>query len=531
MKIMSILTLPSRIYKRYKFDDIEKSVCQFFKINSTSKSSKNIILVQSVEDFYYFGLFGLIISALSKESNITSEQFVLNSLRTGESNTPANFFRVRLLSSISGLKWIRMYGSFSNSIGYQSTSMNFPLGDIIDAYRSYKTWKELNDNSQLIKVCIDDIKVGDLINDSYLRAKPAPTVCLQDAYLWLVIWQAYRDLRRAKRYFTRSKPKLFLTSYTTYIQHGIAVRMALKLGIKVFSFGNTQEFAKELSLNHWTHARITDGYFNDFNKLKGIDAKLKKADQALSARMGGHIDLATAYMKKSAYIETNKNVPDVKGALVIYLHDFFDSPNIYRYMVFSDFWEWICYTINCLENSGIKFVVKPHPNQISLSDGVLSKLIKSFPNVKIIPPDITNVQLVQAGMACAVTVYGTVAHEMAYLGVQTIGCGDNPHIAFDFCRLAKSKDEYAEMLRNFSLYNFDKTEMRRQSLIFYYMHNLNSSDEERFLIEATRSLNNHCMNQRIDVEIFKKSLMEISELSGFKSFISRLVCLLDAGKY
>jgi hypothetical protein len=532
MKIKSILSLYSRIKKHYKFSDIEKSAYEDFADHTTLKSSQDIVLVQCVEDLYYYRLFGLITSALSKEWNIKVEQLVFHSLRAGESKTLMHFLRIRFfLNWISTAKWDRLYSAFCNSIGYQSTSMNYPLGDIIDAYRSFHAWQELKRNDQLIKLCIDDVHVGDLINDSYLRVKPAPTVCIGDAYLWFVIWQAHRDVRRAKRYFSRSQPKIFLTSYTTYIHHGIPARVALKYGVRVFSFGNKQEFAKDLSLNHWTHTKITDNYFNDFKKLKGINEKLAEADLALRARMAGAIDGATAYMEKSAYIETNKNVPDVKGAIVIFLHDFFDSPNGYRFMVFSDFWEWTCYTIKCLENLGINFFVKPHPNQVSLSDVVLSKLIRCFPNVKIISPTVTNKQLVESGMVCAVTVFGTVAHEMAYLGVPTIGCGDNPHIAFDFCRLARSKAEYAEMLHGFAAIEFDKTEMRRQSLIFYYMHNLNTTQEERDLLDAVRNLNNYCQDPKTDIALFKKSLKEISKLEGFKLFISRLVGLLDTGKY
>jgi len=51
-------------------------------------------------------------------------------------------------------------------------------------------------------------------------------------------------------------------------------------------------------------------------------------------------------MQNSAYEYMGVPVPDVSGALIVFLHDFFDSPHGYRWMLFPDFLEWIEHTIN-----------------------------------------------------------------------------------------------------------------------------------------------------------------------------------------
>jgi hypothetical protein len=127
-------------------------------------------------------------------------------------------------------------------------------------------------------------------------------------------------------------------------------------------------------------------------------------------------------------------------------------------------------------------------------------------------------------MACAVTVYGTVAHEMAYMGVPTIASANHPHISFDFCKTAKSKIEYAELLRNALSLDFDQVEMKRQSLIFYYMHNLNVDADENSINEAFLKLRQLCANPE---EIHKGAVVgllnEIEMLPAFASYINRLV--------
>jgi hypothetical protein len=486
-------------------------------------ASADVVLVQCVEDLYYFGVFGRIICSLRERRPIRAEQFVLRSLQLGESKSLLRFVAFRLLiNRLASSKWVRLYNSFCDGVGYRSTGLRFLVGDVIDFCRALACWRGLSDRAALTSLTIADVPVGDLINDSFLRFKPAPTVDIGDVYLLVVIWQAHRDIRRAKDYFKRVRPILYLTSYTTYVQHGIAVRVALQCGVRVFSFGNYHQFAKRLSLTDWVHTSNPDGYADEFSSLKDSDQKLKEAEEALSVRMAGGIDSATAYMKRSAYAKSGDPVPDVKGAVVIFLHDFFDSPHVYRGLVFPDFWEWICFTIDILNKAGARFFLKPHPNQIELNDLVLKDLKQRYPEVEMISPGITNNQLAEAGVACAVTVYGTVAHEMAYLGVPSIACAHHPHVSFSFCKTAKNKTEYAEALLQYSDINFNQLEMHRQSLIFYYMHNLNLSAEGKSLKDTLFKLRSNGDGSPVTHQDLSKLLDEISGLPAFVAYISSL---------
>lgn len=506
---------------------IEFEIYQYFKkATKQSQYSNDVVLVQTVEDLFYLGLFGQIVTSLREQHSIRVEQFVLRSLSVGEAKSFWTFAKARcILSPIYGFKWVRLYKSFCDGIAYKCTSFQ-PLNDVVDLYCAWGCWKKINDKSALINLVIGGLQVGDLINDSFLRFRPAPFVDVKDKYLWVVIWQAYRDVRRAKNYFARVKPKLYLTSYSTYIQHGIAVRVALQCGVRVFSFGNYQEFAKELTLSDWVHSKNPDNYADEFSKQAFHKEKLGLADAALSSRMAGIIDSATAYMKKSAYAESNDSVPNVHGAVVIFLHDFFDSPHVYRKMVFPDFWEWVCFTIDTLKKQNLPFFVKPHPNQISLSESVLKELKQRYPELLEIPSTITNKQIAEAGAACAVTVYGTVAHEMAYLGVPTIACAHHPHITFDICKTAKSKEEYAQFLETCKDINIDKSKLRQQALAFYYMHNLNINDDERNLRDKIWvEFSSFCKFNEAGNDLLK-SLKYVTTLSAYKIHILKWINIL-----
>lgn len=481
-----------------------------------------VVLVQCTADACYFALFGRIVSSLRQRAALRVEQAVVHSLNVSEGGRLAKLLLLRtLFNPLVRLKWVRAYRSFCDRVAYRSISWR-PVSDSIDLLRAWHAWRQLHDKDALVGLVIDGVWVGDLVYDSYLRFAPAPTVDLKAKYLLVVLWQAFRDVRRAQRYFGRIRPVVYLTPYSTYIQHGIAARVALQSGTRVFAFGNYQEFMKELTDADMTHTRNPDNYARDFALLDNQAEKLAQAEAALSARLSGGIDAATAYMQQSAYVPTEEAVPDVSGAVVVFLHDFYDSPHVYREMVFPDFWEWICFTIETLRANGTRFFLKPHPNQISLSDAALADLQRTYPGLSTISPSVTNKQLVEAGMACAVTVYGTVAHEMAFMGVPTIACGHHPHISFAFCRTAHSREEYAALLRDALAIVVAKALMRRESLMFYYMHNLNRTDEARALGEAATHLRHACARTKDSGEVISL-LEELAKLAGFAAGIGELV--------
>jgi hypothetical protein len=478
------------------------------------------------DDMFYFGVFGQLVAALRKQRPVRVEQLVTHSLNVAECQSPAAFLAGRwALNVLLTRKWIRLYRSFCDAVAYRSVSVK-PFADTIDLYRAWQCWRALSDRSALMSLVIDGIAVGDLVNDSFLRFRPAATIDLRDGYLWIALWQAHRDVRRARHYFSGTRPKIYLCSYSTYIQHGIAARTALHYGVQVFSFGNYQEFSKALALEDWMHTRNADEYAADFARLPDRDAKLALARSALEQRLAGVIDGATAYMRKSAYAEASEAPPDLRGAAVVFLHDFYDSPHVYRDMVFPDFWEWICFTVEALTHARIPFYIKPHPNQISLNDAVLGKLRRRYPHARLLTAAMNNKQLAAAGMACAVTVYGTVAHEMAYLGVPSVACARHPHISFDFCRTARDAQEYAQLLRSSVDESCDRQRMRDQSLMFYFMHNLSLDPDRKALNDAAFRLRRDCNTYEQSGNPLLVDLDELQKLRGFDVEVQRLAQLL-----
>jgi hypothetical protein len=420
----------------------------------------------------------------------------------------------------------------SGRVGYRSISWGHPWLDLRALVGAWSIWRKQVDLEHIENLQRNGVVVGDLVIDTYLRFRPAPTVRLSDPFLFYILWQTLRDVFRADQYFSTQKPKLYLTSYTTYIQHGIAVRMALKHGTPVICFGTLQQLGKCLTLTDYFHTKDPRSYRTDFDRLKNSQSVIEEARRNLEVRLSGGVDEATAYMVTSAY--RNESVQaelGVAGAVIVFLHDFFDSPHAYADLVFPDFWTWACCTIETLAETGKPFAVKPHPNQRVESAEVVEHLKKIYPKVNFISSSVSNAILVAEGICAGVSMHGTVIHELAYLGVPSIGCSRHPHVAFDFCTTAGNRKEYMELLRCAHSMHFSCLEtIRHQVLMFYAMHNLSGDKVERIARAALFEYWKSCSANSSDYIDIDKNLIELNTSAGFSRLIDRLEHLLKFGR-
>ena len=483
------------------------------------------LAIQSVEDPFYYALFSAIAVEIGRHRRVIGELVVVRAMSGAIGVGWRAWLRRSVpMTWILSTQWVRAYAGLADRVAYRSHSWGHPLQDLADWVRSVAMWRRVRDRKDDFTLDILGVPVGDLISDTYLRFRPSPRFDAADPFVFRLIWQAHCAIRRAQRYFRRQAPMLYLTSYTTYLEHGVPVRVALQEGVRVFSFGSLTRFHKELKLQDWFHTANCDAYRSTFAALDHQEQRLAEAEQQLRTRLSGGIDSATSYMKVSAYAATGQAVPeDIAGAVVVFLHDFYDSPHIYPDIVFGDFWQWACFTIDTLSAAGLNFYLKPHPNQVQLSSDVLDQLRAAYPKLRFLPPGITNAQLAAAGLACGVTVYGTIAHELAYLGVPTIGCARHPHISFDFCRTARCRSEYAAFLSSAAEMPVEAKKMRRQALSFYYMHNLYGDADDLALRTRFIALWKRCQSTDTSATPLLDDLDSVCRSEGFRRNIASML--------
>lgn len=483
-----------------------------------------VLALQGVEDPIFYGLLASLAKDLRDIAGLEPWLLQVRSINGAIGVDPlAKIARSWPVTALFNAQWRRANAGVVAGVAYCSGGWASPLACWRGAREARALQNLLQQQGGLVELRIGGILVGDLINDSYLRFRPAATVDLFDPFLTRLLEQVLRDLSLAQDWFARARPAIYLSSYSTYIEHGIAVRVALARGVPVRVFGNLITFGKRLSRDDPYHATNGSSYRAISESLTDPGPALARAQELIEQRLSGHIDPATSYMRQSAYLPSDEPLPDVNGALIVFLHDFFDSPHIYPDLVFDDFWQWICFTIQTLIDSDISFFVKPHPNHIAGNAELLERLKRTFPKISFLSTTITNRQLVDAGMKAGVTVYGTVGHELAYLGIPTICCARHPHHTFNFCRTARSVDEYQKMLREPFIMPISRDEMRRQALQFYYLHNLYGSDESLGLRDSFRELWKVGSDDAADPAALSHSFAALLAEPGWQAFLLELI--------
>ena len=162
-------------------------------------------------------------------------------------------------------------------------------------------------------------------------------------------------------------------------------------------------------------------------------------------------DPMMSYMgTKNREVGRDLNV-DIAGKIVLMLHDFLDSPHVYRWMLFADFWDWATQTIDYCIMEGLPLAVKPHPNSVE-SNGTAERLRQKYSkseNVDWISPKITNSIIFAQKPDLIVSAYGYVLMEAAYKGIPGLVTGDYPGINFDIARQPNDRGEYFKALKSF----------------------------------------------------------------------------------
>lgn len=347
---------------------------------------------------------------------------------------------------------------------------------------------ELKSKDDIVNYMIDGLLIGDLIYDTYLKWEKAPSVDINNKKLILKYFiQAHKLYLQAKNIYTKY-PNIhyFFAGDIAYIYSGILARFLTNKDIKVVNFieSNGLEFNfldKEYFFRrkkYWEYSKKFGVYYN-----KEQERALLSAKDALHLKL---IDGKTSYvyMKQNAFSSDYnkefdailKKINKLPFKILIPLHCFMDSPHIYRWMVYPDFFEWITDTLKRLEIQGIQCIVKPHPNGFPENDAIVERLKTMFPNHFFIDKTISNQIFIDMRVDIVLSVYGSVGYEFSYFNIPVVCAGDNPHVAYDFTKTCKTREEYHNTLLNIKKIDFDIDQ--KQILEFYYMHYIESDSIE-----------------------------------------------------
>jgi len=454
--------------KMYFFSHSELEIRKYEKLNYISREKK--ILIQCVHEIEYFDFLYKNI-----KKGFISPVYGLYPLLTffdSKDFIPFRYFVKKTHHYLIRLKWKKLYNILVFTKIY-SPDTNKYFKKIYFLFTALIIFLKIKKKEDLLNLTIDSVYCGDLIYDTYLRFNSKSTVNVKDPTLIFTIYSAIKSIYTHKLILKNNLIETYYTTHTTYITHGIPCRVFLlnKINVVILYYFDPKKISlKQLSTNDTTQVKPYWAYRDIFSELQNKKKLIEKGVSALYNRFLGNNDLT--YMKENAFKFNNiKFQNDLDG--VVFLHDFFDSPHIYKKMVFVDFYEWLIFTIEIVLANNLKVGFKPHPNQISKSKVIIDKVKFTYPEIIWIDEKVSNKDIFDSNITFGISVYGTVLSELAFAGKVAICCGENPASTYSFINEAKTKKEYEELITNAK--NLKQNKINYDEIgEYYYMNYLYS---------------------------------------------------------
>jgi len=331
---------------------------------------------------------------------------------------------------------------------------------------------------QILDMKFQNIRIGELIYDTYLRFRSQYTMDVLDPCLNDIVEYSENMVFNWSSKLEKYPVKILLLPYMSYIHWGIPGYVSLEKKIEVLTYGAFSYVLSSLSKEHPYHTKNFHRYRFFFSQVENPVAKKKLAKDSLDRRLAGDIDAGTYYMKKSAF-DTNATVKFSAGNrswCVVFLHCFFDSPHIYGESLFPDFYEWIIHILSTAKELPHQdYYFKEHPNALSENKKIVQEIKERFSeysNIIFLSSDITNRQIIEQKPSAIFTVYGTAAHEFASLGIPVIVSGKNPQSDYGFIHKPESVKEFDHYIRNFPIIGLPESYNKEEIYEFFYMHYL-----------------------------------------------------------
>ena len=418
---------------------------QLFSQRDNSQSSRDgavLVLADRIEYFAYVKR-SYISRRLSKK---TIFHVCVNGFFEGINwSKLSSFIRINpIIIRLRFIFWRKLNRKFFGECLYNASleSLTYRILHLLSAYKEAKLFLS---SSEKLSYRYRGIKIGDLVQDSYLRFTYRLNIKKLDLPLLIIFIFVVSDFKKYEKIFKSNRFDVILTSYSTYIDYGVPVRLAIHHGVDVISFGNLFQTTKLLraedsyhSINYQSASSDTHSDWDRFSFSKEeLEKRLVLGESNLF------------YMKESKRHNLNVSI-SLENSIVVYMHDFFDSQNMYPNFIFENFYSWIIETIDYCSSKNIKVYLKPHPNQMPESVVAVDKIMQKYGPDIFLDERVSLRSVIESKCAAIVSCYGSVLFESAYFGLMPICVSKCAPSVRGIAVYRDNKQSYFDLLYNLS---------------------------------------------------------------------------------
>ena len=323
---------------------------------------------------------------------------------------------------------------------------------------------------------IKNVWVGDLIYDSYLKKYSLASIEIESINFTKFLKDSIKLYLFWYNFLKKNKVEGICACHAVYLT-GIPLRIANSLNINCYSISSMNLGLVNVSgaISYFNKINGTDIQFKYYKKFfqnssnKNKSKYLIKGKKILQDFTSGKKKYF--YLRKPTSINKSlkiKNINKSKIKVVIFTHDFIDSPHVYGNHFFTDFKEWFQFLDQIIKKTDYDWYIKEHPSSTIQTSEEIYKLKKNNLKLKSIDKNFPNNQLNKIGIKFVLTVYGSVASELPIYNINVINASrNNPHFDFNFCINPKNVHDYKKILLN--LKNYKRKIKLNDLYLYHYM--------------------------------------------------------------
>ena len=288
-------------------------------------------------------------------------------------------------------------------------------------------------------------------------------------------------------YFNNNLVKAVCISHCVYLG-AIVGRVAIHKNIAVYQVNSNSIYKVDANnLFAYTDFKQYTNHFKSLTREMQVEG-IKKAKERLEMRFSGQVGVDMFYSSKSAFAEKtgiNPLVPSNKIKVLIAVHDFYDSPHSFGNNFYPDFMIWLEKLNELSKKLDYDWYVKTHADVTDIGQRDLQKFIYKSNNFKLIPKSTSHYDLIDGGVDCVLTVFGSVALEYGALGKLCINASrNNPHVEYNFSLTPATREDYeytiCNLQRVLNQRKISNVKFSDEIYEYYFMHNIYNFKEWLF---------------------------------------------------
>lgn len=497
LKYSHIVIFIKKIIIIYKYKLLNK---KYFR-KKNHKNTKGIILLEF--NAFYNNHFPLahLANALSDKFNSRIVSFfnyyILSSEIKEKFTTKLKWF----IGNFFSLKFFGIYSSFgcSEIIKPKITSEY----EMLAKKKTETIIKKIKNKNDILSIKIDNIPIGDLIYDSFLKKEIKPTIDIYCSKLFKYIFDTLKLFYYWQNFLKKNDVKAIVGVHSVYA-YAIIFRIAIFSNIPVYLTNLVRIY--KINKNSFFENNKLFNFKKNFNKLSN-NFKIKAllfSKKKIEERIYGskhvsdliHSDNSNFRLNKGKFNNLIKKTEKIK--ILICTHDFFDAVHVSGPMIFSDFYEWLVFLGEfSKKHKEYDWYIKTHPsfghwkkNNLARSNTnlIIKNFLTKYNNINELPNNYSHLDIVNQGINFVLTCYGTVGFEYAFLNIPVINaCKNNVHSDYNFNINPKNLYEYKKILHNL---NEIKLKIKKKEIYEYYFMRRFFFDTEWF-IDNMESFNNY----------------------------------------